>query len=356
MKTKHPHFMLAINLFIASIISMQITSCNEISELEHLGFTRIKSIKLSDSNIDRDKLSNPEMMFANDSILVIHDLSNNKLFSSFELNSGSLINRFGEIGRGEKEILLGTIGYLNDSTYMTYNIQTNTVARYNPYKGDMSYLKLNFQIPEETDVSRIYIQNDSTSVFMGCYNGRYKYVKCVNNIIVDSLGLVSDPYNVTLNKSQRFLSEQVEATISPAGDKFAATTNFSDNIDFLSITKTGLKAIKFNHYRDATFTPETFGNNMNRMVPSDKEPIGFIKLTSNTNNVFALYAPHSLREGDYSSSYVLIYDWLGNPLNALSLSEPAYSIAANKDYLFAAVIDENGLFKIKKIALSEISN
>lgn len=350
-KTDISKKILAKSILFASIFAIQLSSCNSSGDLDHLGFTQIISSELEDYNFDNDKLANPEMMFANDSILVVHDYQNNKLFSTFDLRDGTLKKRFGEIGRGENEILLGTVGYLHDSSYMTYDVQTNKIVNYNPNEGDSSFSKIGISIPEGVGVSRVYIPNDTTALIMGCYNGKYKYIKCVNNIVTDSLILISNSDDPGLNNSQRFLSEQGEITISPDGNKFAATTNYSDNIDFIRIGDKGLETIKLNHNRDATFTPETLGSNMFRMIPSDKDPIGFIRISSNKNNVYALYADHTLRDGDYCSHYVLVYDWLGHPQKALKLSEPAYCIAVNETHLFAAVTDENGVFKIKALEL-----
>lgn len=343
---------MAIILIMAMPLILSLTGCAEISEWQRLGFDKVSKVTLEDTGISRDILYNPEMMFANEDVLVLHDLHDKEIFSTIDLNSGNLINSFGRIGRGEKEILVGTVGYLSGNDFIAYNLQTQSVVKYNVTEGNSSYKQLSVNLPGLAQVSRLVVTGDSALFLMGCYNNLYKYsLWNRDSEVIDSLIYIAGWDNPELNRSHKFLGEQGNVTISPDGRKIACTTNYSDNIDFINVSNGKLTEIASRRMRDAALEPVEFGNNMSQMVPDAKEPMGFMGLTSNDNMVFALYNPLPMGETGYYGKFILRYNWEGKPIEVWDLSETVYAIAANNDALYACVTDEEGLFSIKKIQL-----
>lgn len=344
---------IAIGLALLSVILCAAASCRQHNEWERLGFNEIMSVDETETPIEKDILSNPEMMFVNDSLMVIHDLHHNKLFSTINLNKGNIVSRFGEIGRGDREILVGSVGYLHGNDFIVFNPGNKASVKYDIIAGDSTFTKLSIVIPDNVDVSRLYAQNDSTAFIMGSIRNKFKYALCeANNGVIDSLVLSSVWNKPGLNKNHIFLAEQGEITISPDGSKIAATTNYSDNIDFIRISNKDIEDIAQLHKRDAVLESVVFGDNLSRMVPSESEPTGFLRLTSNDKYVFALYSDDLVKDADYGSKYILCYDWEGHPLKVLELSKRAYSLAANSNSIFLTTIDDDGLYCIKKIDLT----
>lgn len=346
------------SIFAILFFCLFIISCsNKENEWSRLGFDECFNVKLTDTDISDDDLGTPEMISVNDSTLVLLDVFENTIFSSFDVNCGNLIQRFGTVGNGPGEILLGSIGNLRDGEYIVYDLQSRSVVKFNPKKGDSSSTPLKIDIPKNVSISRMVVPNDTTAVIMGSYNDRYKYaVFNKNGIVIDSLCLVNGVDDPHLNKSHRFLSEQGELTMSPDKSKISSTTNYSDNIGFFDISDGRIRTIRELNMRDPEFEPVSMGQGMNRIIPSSEAPIGFIRLTSNSNHVFALYSNHTMKDGGYHGQYIMCYDWNGTPLTVLDTNEKIFAIGANERTIFAVTIDNEGSYKIKKIDLKEISD
>lgn len=333
-------------------------SCNKSgSEWIRLGFDKCHKVSLKATDVSEKDLGSPEMISVNDSILVMLDVYDNYLFSSFDIKRGKLLKRFGKIGNGPGEILLDSIGNLRNDEYIVYDLQARSIMKYNPESQDSSYSKLKIEIPKNAYISRIAVPNDSTAIIMGTYNNRYKYaVLNHNGVVSDSLHIISGVDDPKLSASHKFLSEQGELTINSDNSKIATTTNYSDNISFINISHGTLRFIREINLRDPDFSPISMGQGVSQILPSTEEPIGFIRLTSNSNYVFALYSKHSLKEGGYFSQYILCYDWNGTPIIVLDTNEKIFAIASNDNTLFAVTMNDEGLYNLKQFDLREFSD
>lgn len=348
MKVKRNRYRIAPIIATSILFLSFFNNCSENTWYEQFGVEKVITPDLNKLAIPNKILSNPEMMSANDSVLVLHDYFNKKLFTSLDLQDTTHYQRFGFIGHGANEINVGTTGYLSDNKYVIYDPITKIVGKYTIFSGDSSFVKLDIKIPETVKISRTALVTDSTIFNMGCYSDAFKYsITNREGEALDSLGEIAGKNDANLNTYHKFLAEQGNISISPDKKRIAAITSYSDNIDFMNISPEGLKMIMENHHRDAAFTPMTLGKDMYKMMPDIKAPIGFIGITSNNKYVFALYAKHSLEEGGYDSPFILCYDWAGNPIALVDLKEPALAIAANSTKIYALMIDENGLCCIK---------
>lgn len=347
----------SISIFAFLCLCICAVSCDKNEgEWSRLGFDKCIKVGLTDTNISDHDLGTPEMISVNDSTLVLLDVFENTIFSSFDLKSGKLLQRFGTIGNGPKEILVGSIGNLRNDEYIVYDLQSGSIVKFNPEEGDSSYTRLRTDIPKNVFISRIAVPDDTTAVMMGTYNDRYKYaVFNQYGIVKDSLCVINGADNPNLNNSHRFLAEQGEMTMNPSKTRIASTTNYSDNIGFIDITDGRLKVIRELNMRNPEFSPVSMGQGISRILPSSEEPIGFLRLTSNSNNVFALYSKQTLEEGGYYGQYILCYDWNGTPLVVLDTDEQIFAIGVNEKTLYAVTMDADGKYKLQQIDLEKIS-
>lgn len=328
------------------------TSCVS-SDMNILGFDNVVEVSTEYTNIDREDLAHPEMISVNDSTMVILDFFGKQLFSSFDLNSGKQICRFGTLGEGPDEILLGTNGSLIGNRFVINNYRPFMVGSYDPWEGDGSLIRKTMESPANLRVSRMAQLSDSIWFSMGLYNDRFKYGLCHEGKgIVDSIGVSVFSEKEGLNSYHKSLAEQGQIAVSADRSRIVTTTNYSDNIDFIKFDGNKLSFIKQDHRRDAELSPEQIGEAFG-MTPSVKAPLGFIDVGCNDKYVFALYALHSLEEDDYNSPYILVYDWNGNPVSAFDTKERVYALASNNRILYLLTKEEDDGFSIKKLDIED---
>lgn len=345
----------AVRSVSVCITILSAVSCGQTSEWRSLGFNRTISPEIENVNIPDSILGQPEMLSVNDTSMVIHDYHEGHLFTAVDLRTGKAVNRFGTIGNGPSEILVGAVGYINDGDFIVYDDDTKSVIRYDPLVGDSSFRKLNIDIPAEANISRLVMYNDSTGVMMGSYNDSYKYMmfrrnKGVTDSIVEIMGI----HDERLNSFHRYLAEQGQVTISPDRTRLAATTNYSGNIDFMRLKPDRLEVIRLNRMRNPELVPKTIANMASQMIPSMNQPLGYIGVASNDDYVFALYAPHNLEEGGYYSPYILCYSWDGEPIAVMDTRQNTYALGANSNSLYIMTMDKDGAYHIQKIDLDNI--
>lgn len=330
--------------------------CTDRTSESVLEFYTIVRPEVTTTNIDPDLLGRPEAISVSDSLLVVLDFFNGQLYSSFDLNTGKRIMRFGTIGEGPTEFPLGTLGHFHNGRFTLFSRYPSKIGEIDPIHGDTSYSSLGVSIPDKMMVSRIHRLSDSILIAMGSYNEAYKYVLFdVNHGVVDSICNISGKGRNDLNRYHKFLAEQGNIAVSPDLKRIVSTTNYSDNIDFLSFDGSKLRICKLDHERDARLKPEKFGTDAFKMIPDQSEPMGFLNVCANNENVFALYNPSEFAITDYWSPFILVYDWSGNKKIALDTQRNVIDLAANSQDLYLLSINDDGDYAIEKIHLENLN-
>lgn len=320
-----------------------------------LGFHTTVRPEVLTTCINPDLLGRPEAISVSDSMLVLLDFFDGQLYSSFDLNTGKRIMRFGTIGEGPKEFPIGTSGHFFDGRFTMFSRYPSKIGDMDPALGDTTYSYFGVAIPDKMMVSRIHRLSDSLLIAMGSYNEAYKYILFdVNHGVVDSICDISGKDRNDLNRYHKFLAEQGNIAVSPDLKRIVSTTNYSDNIDFLNFKDGKLRICKLNHERDAHLKPEMFGTEAFQMIPDRNEPMGFLNVCANNENVFALYNPCEFAVTDYSSPYILVYDWSGNKIIAIDTQRNVIDLAANSHDLYLLTINDEGDYAIERINLKNL--
>lgn len=339
----------------AFIILLALVSCGQQSEWNRLGFNQIIFPEVEKMSIPDSIIVQPEMMSVNDTSMIIHDYHEGHLFTAVDIRTEKAVNRFGTVGNGPSEIQVGAVGYINKGKFIVYDDNTKSIMTYDPLIGDPSFNKLHIDIPTEANISRLVMHNDSTCVIMGSYRDKYKYALFRLNIgVIDSIVEIIGIDDERLNVYHRSLAEQGQVTISPNRTRLASSTNYSDNIDFISIQPDRIGIIKLNRLRNPELVPKVIANMASQMIPSMNQPIGYIGLSSNDDYVFALYAPHTLEEGGYYSQYILCYSWDGEPIAVLDTRQKIYALGTNNNSLYITTMDKDDLYSIQRINLDNL--
>lgn len=308
------------------------------------------------SCIDDDDVGFPERMSANDTILITNDFYTGQHFSKYHLCPEYSFEHFGQVGNGPDDILMGTTGQISGDAYYVMNDQIGLIAKYplaqikrSPNNDNLQVI-MKYTLPD-VQISKLSPVNDSTFFMLGVVDEKFHY--CLFNSQNKILDKESNIYNfndVELNRYHKFLSNQGKLIKHPTEPKYAATTAYSGNIDFISIENDSIRMVCENHNRNPQLKPECIGDAF-RMVPDENAPIGFIDVAANMDYVFALYSPHNFSNG-HKSKTLLVYDWNGKPIAILEMPKDVYSLAANSDYLFFSTTNDTAGYTIKQLNLN----
>ena len=102
--------------------------------------------------------------------------------------------------------------------------------------------------------------------------------------------------------------------------------------------------IKSLHFANPNYQPVS-NDNLNRVIPSKENIIGYLDICATKEYIYALYADKKRftdnKSNNYNSDTILVFDWNGNPIRKLKLTNEAYYICINEDrqMLYAAVKD-----------------
>jgi hypothetical protein len=327
-------------------------------------FPRQEKLTEISCHFDEDKLGRIEALQCNDSSLIAFDYHSGFSFTLFDLNSDSVIGRFGKIGQGPDEILLGCYGYLFDGSFtINYDIMgflakypIDSLWRNTNYKP----LKLAKYEIKEAQFSRVIPLSDTTFLGAGTYRDKFQFVLFDNHSYPIDFGV--EIYNwddSRFNSYHKYLSNQGILDKHPVQSKFVYAVNNSSNIDFIQIVNDSIKRIKSLRLRNPQGEPQQEGV-FNRVIPDLKSPLGYIDITTTSNYVYALYTENLFvgedgKGNSRSSNTVLVFDWEGNPVKQLKLNKDAYFIAANtkNKRIYAAVKNEESGWSITSYHLNE---
>ena len=321
-----------------------------------------KEIELIESeyNIDKENIALIERIICNDSILIVFDYHSGKSYTIFDIKTGRCLGRFGDIGQGPNELIIGSPGYLENNKFTVFHAMGGYIRQYNT-----DSLLTNIDIPSDkladfrirnSFFTQIIPLNDSLFLGVGAYLQENIYIPSIsstlqfaifnsNNMVINA-NILTYNFNESLNFYHKALSNQGRLCKSPKTNKFAYTLNYSSNIDFIEINDNKINEIKLYRKRNPQLIPS--GNGENSFIRPDlKNKIGYIDVTCGEEFVYALHSDKLVTE-EYSSNIIYKFDWNGNPVKKYKLSRDVYFITVNENInkLYAVIKDTDSGWNI----------
>ena len=299
-------------------------------------------------NISKDSLAQVEGLLSGFSKLVVLDYYMGKSYSLFDYSTGEMFGRYGTIGQGPNEIPLGCVGCIEDSLFYAFDDQTGIVVKYNidslMKNIDSSPIRLaKYRLPD-AQISKLIPLNDSTFIGAGTYKSEYQFLLFNNyNEVLDYGIRIYNFDNHYYNKYHKFLSNQGKLVKQHGGKKFAYVVNLSSNIDFFEVNNNKIKLIKSIRLGNPIYKPIQ-DKIFNRVIPMEDTVIGYIDICATNEYVYALYSDEKWGKGHCNSNTVLVFDWLGNPINIYKLTQKAYYITVDdiSGDMYTAAINDSG--------------
>ncbi|MDR1368771.1 MAG: TolB-like 6-bladed beta-propeller domain-containing protein [Dysgonamonadaceae bacterium] len=306
-------------------------------------------------HVDGDYLATPYLIMNQDRFLIVNDPHDLQHFTLFDSGTGNYICRFGSIGMGPGELLLGNVLEFNKDKLISYDIPRQWLFQYE--LDSITNSKYRPELLAKIDISdailsRIVITNDSNLLGAGLYKSEYQYVYMTgNNDVIDYNVEVfnsKDPIGV----SEKYLSNQGILKKHPSNDKFVYSVFKTSNIDFLEIIDNKINLIKSLRLKNPEFVVDDLGDDAHSISYKETETIlGYLDIATTGQFVYALYTDAKImnRKGEYnpaSSNQILVFDWSGNPVSRYVLDEDVYYISVDNDKLYAIGTDDEGSFKI----------
>lgn len=334
-----------INLFACSLLLGACVGNNSTIIDSHFHKSEHLSQQV-DFPISEDSIGRIEGIVCDDNNLIIYDFHTGNSYTLFDAETGEYISRFGTIGQGPGEILLGCFGYLSNGNFLVYN---NSMSQILGYRMD-SLRKEKRPIPAqrlakyklpEMNISRIVPLCDSLYIGGGCHISGSQYALFDKNGKV--LDYSIDTYNAkddSFNKFTKYLSNQGDFVKHPHQNKFAYSVNYSSNLDFFEVKDSKIKQIKLQRWKNPILKSVVEGNGtMFSATPTEKTETGYINICSTSQYLYALHSEKSLYENWRKSTTVLVFDWNGSPVKKYILPQETYYIAVNEKLkrLYAAV-------------------
>lgn len=307
--------------------------------------------------ISEDSLASIEGLACDEENLIVFDYHSGSSYTLFNIKSGDYIARFGTIGQGPDEILLGCCGYLHNRYFTVFNDQTRTVVKYSLdslYRGVVNGSPVTltkYKIPD-AEISKLISINDSTFVCAGTYKSRYQFLLFDNKNNIMDYGV--DIYNASdsaFNVHTKFLSNQGDLVMNPQKTLFAYSVNFSSNIDFFSTEGNKIQLVKSLRLGNPISKPVdvvTGGSMYCSVDMTRNSQIGYINLCASSQYVYALFTDKKVYDSARKSNIVLVFDWEGNPIRKYTLDAEAYYIAVDEvqKEMFAAIKNKDSGWSI----------
>lgn len=316
-----------------------------------------KTITLKGEIVEFDTHGNVEDLYCNDSILVTYNSGLDCSFTMYDLNTGNVINEFGIIGHGHNEIPNGCFGDIYENSLVVFKDVNKVIAKFSLLK-DRNVFSADTIITYKLDET---ILSSIVPVDSECYLGLGAHKSDKHFVLFDTKGHVYDStmplYNATdvhYNDFTKYLSNQGLIIRHPTENKYVGTTNNSSIINFMRIEGNRISHIK--DYNDILPSWEVIQKEkMNRVVWSENTINGFLDLSGNENNVFALYSEDKMEDRAYISNTILLFDWEGNPKKIIHIDKYVQQIAVNSNTLYALSEDEEGSQQITAYSLSKLN-
>lgn len=296
-------------------------------------------------HINEDSIALIEGLVSDGEYLIVYDLHSGYSYTLFDGRSGEYIARFGAIGQGPSEILIGCYGYLSERCFTVFSDQARTVMKYSldslrSGKANGSPVCLTKYDIADTQLSRLIAIDDDIFVSAGTYQSRYQFLLFdKDNRILDYAVDVYNAADSAFNLYTRFLSNQGDLVMHPQKERFAYSVNLSSNIDLFEIRNNKIVPIKSLRLGNPISEPVVQNEMFYSVRPTESTQTGYINLSATTQYIYALYSDQKLHENGRKSTTVLVFDWNGNPIKKYALDTEVYYIAVDEagQKMFAAV-------------------
>jgi hypothetical protein len=308
-----------------------------------------KSLFSKSLYFEKDSLANPYLLLKVDSFIIFHDVYDMKHFTVFNANSGKFVNRFGDIGVGPGELLVGNVLSTYQGNLFSFDIPRNYVFKYdlNAITNGISHTPKSiakFEFVEESHFSRILSLNDSCFVGGGVYKGKFQ------NVLLNRQGKVTD-YGIDIFNSQesfndiyKFLSNQGILKSHPSEEKFVYSVSNSSNIDFFEIRSGKLNLINSHRLNNQKFQNENLVYDSFSINYDKNSILGYLDIATTDSYVYALYTDKLKISNEWNSNIILVFDWEGNPAIKYVLDKEVYYITVDETekQMYAILKDEEG--------------
>ncbi|MBP3788496.1 MAG: hypothetical protein J6I52_02640 [Prevotella sp.] len=342
------------NISLVVLLFAILTSCSQ--DNSFYTFFR-NSIVIEGEIVEFDIHGNVEDLYCNDSILVTYNSGLDCSFTMYDLKTGELVNEFGVIGHGHNEIPNGCFGDIYENNLVVFKDVNKVIAKFSLLKNRDVFTAdtiITYKL-DETMLS--YIVPVDSEHYLGL--GAYKWNK--HFVLFDTKGRVYDStmplYNATAtnyNNFTKYLSNQGLIIRHSIENKYVGSTNNSSIISFMRIKDNRIFHIK--DYDNILPSWKVIqSEKMNRVVWSEETINGFLDLSGNEKNVFALYSEEKMEKKAYSSNTILMFDWEGTPKMKIIIDKYVKQIAVNKDTLYALSEDEEGSLQITAYSLTKLN-
>lgn len=335
--------------FLYSILLVLFCGCKPIGNTGELYemFSKTDTLNLiKEFRFEDDSLGRVEGIWCEGKNLIIYDVFEDYCYSKFDALTGHCLTRFGKIGEGPGEILLGGYGILKDKYLYVFNDQTkkiqkvsiDTINRRDTYFSDV----LKYAI-DGAQFSKLIPVNDSVFIGAGYYKLDKQFVLFdENSKVLDS---AIDVYNKNfeINDYFKYLSNQGVFVKNPYSSNFAYSVNFSSNIDFFKIENDRIQHLKSLRFENPDYDFVDDNGTLFRAIPSRDANVGYINICSDSRYVYALFSNKKLYSNWCKSNIILIFDWDGNAIKKCILDKDAYYIAVSEELnkMFAVVKNES---------------
>ena len=324
------------------------------------GFSKISTLTVNDTIELEDKdILNPHYIYYKDSFLIFNSMRGEREIQLLNLHTDR-VTSYNVIGQGVNEMTgYQTIRTNNENLYLFGDYRTGKI-----YGVCLDSLKKD----PDTNYELCYSLPVERSRFFFRFLDMSKYVL--------GIGMIENGRFSVFDKESDYYSEQMNYPENKEisnlnhllkGALFSRTLMVCDEkevrivasglgvMDFYSISEHGeLSLIKANHYHFPLF--ET-GANGSTIIYHKEDKVGFSGLCADKNYVYALYSDRTVGEyGEraYNASYLLVWDWEGNPVNAYELPVALYGFAIDGDTIYGLSREESPVVFVLKMESSFI--
>lgn len=326
------------------IVSFSIISCNE-NNKKNVEF-KIDNSKseISEFNISNNKpkeyFLKPEKItgiftdiIVNDSLLICGNLYAPKLVNIYSLNSGKLLNETAHRGTDSNQGLSASNFYIQNNFLWIYDITLGKLFKtdFSKVIKDSAFVPRkemllkgilkNMVSPQIINDSLILTTSYSTDDCRYFYSDGSKILKKVGKLpeVINDKKLTNIPNTKIPNKAYIFKAFSIK---SPTENKVAVFYNKTDRVEFYVNDKLYKVLNSTNN-----FNPEVQSMRFNEgyaVQDSENTKYAYLSVAYDKSNIYALYAGDD--GSKTSSNTILIFDWLGNFVNKISLDRKVCKI------------------------------
>lgn len=311
------------------------------------GFTDISTLTIKDTLVLEDRnILNPHHIYYKDSFLIFTSIRGQREIQLLNLLTKK-VTEYNVIGQGRNEMTgYHTVRSNNDKMYLfgddrlgkIYGICLDSLKE----DPDANYnLLVTFPVEKSRRFFR-FVDMPKFVIGIGMLkNGRF-------GIFNKETGDYNEQMDYPENKGIALLDEIHKGAV------FSRTLMSSDNkgkrfvsscfglVDFYSLSDDGrLALVKANHYHFPLFEK---GINGQAIIFKKEDKVGITAMCTNEEFVYALYSDRTVEkhgEEAYNASYLLVWDWNGNPKRAYKLPVSLYGFALNGDIVYGLSREES---------------